>query len=157
MCAVNRMYSFFSVASLPSRIPIVLGADACWSTRSRTSSCSVTSVRGRAARGWSPRGRRRPWGRLPLHQQYVLTGTPNPGRAAGDADDRAFGVEPQHFQGIVLEVGAAVAARLETEALELARDISRHGVELRARRGAAEHRVVGADPDTALYVRGRDG
>src|SRR6059058_4793837 len=53
MCAVNRTYSFFSVGSLPSRIPIELGADACWRTRSRTSSCSATSVSGRAARGLS--------------------------------------------------------------------------------------------------------
>ena len=57
----------------------------------------------------------------------------------------------------MLEVSTAVAAGLEAEALELAGDIGRHGVELRARRGAPEHRIVGDNPDAALHVRGRNG
>ena len=57
----------------------------------------------------------------------------------------------------MLEVGAAVAARFEAEALKLARYIGRHGVELRARRGTAEHRVVGDDPNATLHVSHRDG
>src|SRR6185437_7615825 len=40
---------------------------------------------------------------------------------------------------------------------ELARYIGRHGVELRARRGTAEHRVVGDDPNATLHVSRRDG
>src|SRR6266480_361546 len=35
MWALNRTYSFFNAASLPSRIPIALGAEACWSTPPR--------------------------------------------------------------------------------------------------------------------------
>src|SRR3989475_12307121 len=96
------------------------------------------------------RSSRRQRRRLSLHEQHVLAGAPEPGRTAGDPDGRAVGIEPQHLEGIVLEVGAAIAARLETEAPELARDIGRHGVELRARGGTTEHRVVGDDADAAL-------
>src|SRR5207247_6279700 len=79
-----------------------------------------------------------------------------PGRTAGYPDGCAVGIEPQHLEGIVLEVGAAIATRLETEAPELARDIGRRGVELRARGGTTEHRVVSDDADAALDVRGND-
>jgi len=42
---------------------------------------------------------------------------------AADSDGRAFRVEPQHLERIVLEVGTTVAAGLEAEALELVGDI----------------------------------
>src|SRR6184192_3540469 len=71
MGALTRTYSSFTVASLPSRIPIALEADACWSTRSRTSSWSVGSVAPYPERvgAHAPLREERPGGRRP-HREH---------------------------------------------------------------------------------------
>src|SRR5439155_13030592 len=94
---------------------------------------------------------------LTCPEQYALSPAPQPSIAAGEPNGRSIGVESYHFERIVLEVRATIAARLEPKAVELARDVGRYRVELRARRGAAEHRVVGDDADAALDVGDRDG
>jgi len=65
-------------------------------------------------------------------------------------------VEALDFERVALQVGFAVAAGPEAKATELGRHVRRDLIELRARRRAAEHRVVRDDADAAPYLLGRD-
>ena len=57
MCALNRMYSFLSRGSLPSRMPTVLGASTRLSTRCRGFAVRVTPASGVTVRVAAPRSR----------------------------------------------------------------------------------------------------
>src|SRR6266571_3521513 len=83
--------------------------------------------------------------------------TPLRRRGAGHPDVRAVRRETARLDRVPLEKRAVLAARPQTKTLELRRDVPGDLFELRARRRAAEHRIVRDDPDAPDHVLWRDG
>ena len=90
--------------------------------------------------------------------EQLQVGAEPPGRRDGAAQghDGALGHELDPLDRVALEIGAPFAAGLETDPLELARDVGRDLLELGRRRGPAAHRVIGENPNVAPQVFGCD-
>src|ERR1043166_4562308 len=138
-CALNALSELTMMTSprAPARpaIPAIVrarpAAVGCRQSVTKTSTRSLSSVAGR------------------------LSSQPRPPIAPRreEPHERLPGEELLLHDGIVEEEGPAVAAGLEPEPPEFARDVARRPGEPGARRIAPAHRVVGDEKDAAAHVR----